>query len=716
MLAIVLLSFSVAAGQPSINSTSKNRSTSPATSVKARRLVRLNDFQVVATNDLGMHCGDLDHRIASILPPFNVIHSQVIQKSAGPRLLTDVDVDVVYSSAFNPKDPALRRPTSSPIFKTNFWQRNPRTGNTLAFDAYDPFYPPNILQAFPLRVDIGLPAPDLERLFLGDGQLVADQQPMPSVRTLNPFAASPYVANFPQLFKRFDTDLPFFINFPFGYTVLGINWFAADGVPITPFDDMGRKNSYPLMRVQAKDKTGTLSGTRNQILSSVDTVVPVSAEADCWRCHTSSADGGNAQAACLPGLDANCPAEGAPTNRSGVVFPVVQAAEDTANVPADVSREWAADLNIVRLHDAKHGTTLAASTPVVCQRCHYTPALDLAQVGPLGPGDPTANGREQRIHRSNSRVLHIFHGRLDLFRATMPPPNSPRRVDAATGKPVVNTRVRNVLNRTCYQCHPGQDTNCLRGAMFNGGLVCQDCHGNMRQVGNDFSAAFPTTPFPDGADLTKRVPWATEPGCQSCHTGDVLTTIAGTDANVIPAPDGIRLMQAYRTNDANATPIQAPTSRFAENQVGGTRVLYRSSKDSHAGLFCEACHGSTHAEWPVLPTSGAVIANDNRTAIQTQGHAGKIIECTSCHTRGNLENSLDGPHGLHPVNSQSFVNGHEDLAENNLNACRACHGQNGQGTVLAKVAATRRLRAEDATVTLARDSLVSCNLCHENPL
>lgn len=716
VLAAVLLSCSVAAGQPSINSTSRNRRTPPAASVKTRPLQRLNNFQVVAVNDLGMHCGDLDHRVASILPPFNVIHSQVIQKNAGPRLLTETHVKVVYSAGENPNDPALQRAAGTTVYKTNFWARNPRTGNSLAFDAYDPFYPPNVLQAFPLRVDVGLPVPDVERLYLGDGRLVADQQGMPSIRTLNPFSASPYSANVPQLFKRFDANLPFFINFPFGYTLSGVNWFAADGIPISPYDDVGRKNSYPLMRVQARDKTGALTGIRNQILASVDTVVPVSAEADCWRCHTSSVDGGNGQAACIPGFDDNCPVQGSPTNRSGVPFAVAQAAMDAANVPSDVSREWAADWNIIRLHDAKHRTALKGSTPVVCQRCHYTPALDLAQVGPMGPGDPEANGRQQRIHQSNSRVLHTFHGRLDLFKATMPPPNSPRRLDPVTGEPVVNSFVRSVLNQTCYQCHPGRDTNCLRGTMFNGGLVCQDCHGSMLQVGNDFSRAFPQTPFPAGADLSKRIPWANEPGCQSCHTGDVMTTIAGRAANVIPAADGIRLLQAYRTNDTSATPIQAPQSRFAENRIGGVRVLYRLSKDRHAGLFCQACHGSTHAEWPVLPDSGAVIANDNKTAMEIQGHAGKIIECTSCHTAGNLPISLAGPHGLHPVNSQSFVNGHERLAENSPDSCRACHGRNGQGSVLAEVSANRVFRTENGTVSLAEGSLVRCNLCHGNPL
>jgi hypothetical protein len=717
LASLVLLpwGFGSASAQPSINSTSQDRVDLPANPVSLKPRVSLKDFRILAANDLGMHCGDLDYRVAAILPPFNVVHSQVIIRDPGPRILTGNEADVFYSAASNPKDPALQRPPVAPIYKTNFWDQNPRTGNTFAFDAYDSFYPAGILPAFPLTFDLGLPAPDLERLYLGDGQLAADQQAMPSVKQMSPASSNPYVANMLQRFQRFNTDFPFFAGRSFGYTLVDRKWFAADGIPITPFDDSGRRNSYPLLRIQAQDRNGTLTGIQGQVLASVDTVVPVSAEADCYRCHTSSIDGGNGQAACLPGLDGNCPRQGSPTNRSGVAFTVARADQDTAAVPLATSKEWAADWNILRLHDAKHKTTLAAATPVACQKCHYSPALDLAHLGPGGPG-ASANGKEQTIHRSNSRVIHTFHGNLDLFKVTMPKPNSVVRTNARTGKPTINAKVTQILNQTCYQCHPGRDTNCLRGAMFSGGLVCQDCHGNMKNVGNDFSAKFPTVPFPTGIDPQKRIPWASEPGCQSCHTGDVLTTIAKSDPNVIPAKDGIRLLQAYRTNDATVTPISSPTSRFAENLVDGKRVLYRLSKDNHAGIFCQGCHGSTHAEWPVNPASGTVIANDNQPAIQLQGHAGKIIECNTCHFAGTLPLSLGGPHGLHPIEAR-WVGGHENFLESHSKStCQTCHGLKGEGTVLAKAAAARSFSVEEGTVKIAKGQLVGCGLCHSNPI
>ena len=199
--------------------------------------------------------------------------------------------------------------------------------------------------------------------------------------------------------------------------------------------------------------------------------------------------------------------------------------------------------------------------PVVCQVCHYTPALDLAHVGPLtGPEGSEANGRNQVSHQSNSRVMHNHHGSitaLDRNGNPMFPAIEAPTQDNATGV-VTNqsTRVAQ-LEDSCYQCHPGKNVQCLRGAMFNGDMLCSDCHGSMAQVGNDFSAGVsPSNPgafvldqgdFYDPSSNQPRVPWANEPGCGSCHTGDASNNLAGTSGTVVNTRDtngnldGIRL-------------------------------------------------------------------------------------------------------------------------------------------------------------------------------
>jgi hypothetical protein len=672
----------------SINASSANRSSVPTTAVPEQPKVTSSTYALVASNDLGMHCGDVDHRVASILPPFNVIHAQPIKKGTGtgtsaPKILDTTTVDVYYSAASSAVDPALSTAgATSRVFKTNFWD--------VEYAAYNPYYPPNVLSQFSLAVDMGLPVPDVERLYLGDGALVADQQAMPGV-------GNAYTANVPQKFSRFYTNLPFFINpafNAFNYTQSNIRWFAAEGVPISTYDDVGRTNSYPLARLQAKDKSGNT-------LVTTDVVLPVSGESSCWGCHTASADGGNGTA-------------------TSALANVATAAQDPlyGTVPSEVSREYAADLNILRIHDLRTGTTLEAQKPISCQKCHYTPALDLAQVGPLGPtslypADTNANGREQRIHASMSHVMHSFHASKVAFPA-MPPPTDSRRL--SNGKLAITTFVQTTLEQSCYSCHPGKTTKCLRGAMFNGGMVCQDCHGDASKVGNDFSKnVSKTNPNAFVLDGSLRVPWANVPRCQSCHTGDAVDNLGKTATNVVKAADGIRFVQAYYTNDANAVPITATNRRFAENQTSTTpakQMLFRVS-EGHGGVFCEGCHGATHAEW----ANANANANDNVAATQIQGHSGKIVECTACHVSGSLPyNTVGGPHGMHQVAYQSFYSGgHGSLYRGNKAACKACHGTSLTGTPLSKTPIARTLNVKGTTKTLAAGEQVRCDKCHNMP-
>jgi hypothetical protein len=667
-------------------------------------------WTVLASNDLGMHCADLDYQVFSILPPFNVVHAQVVLPGTAttkPRVLSATEADVFYRAVSTPAGSVNTTSQSSSLGpKTNFW--NPATlpdgtAITLGGMGYRPLYPgvdvlgmacpsggpcASVLDLFALPPDKGLPVPDPAKL----PALAAGQQWMPGP------------SNVPQKFGRYDADLPFFAGFGFGTTVKGANWFSADGIPILPVDDAGKTNPYPLMRIQAVAK-GVTTPTASNTKGSLDIVLPVASEADCRNCHNG-----------LSGI-ASVFAKTTMYADGKTTWPIMQ--DDLAPGPDKANN--AAKINILRLHDAKHGALYtssavgAPSTPcmsgkepscldqrraIQCSQCHYSPALDLAQVGPINETSQGANGRQQLRHVSMSRAMHYNHGQYaDLFPA-MPLPK-------ATGR-TLQTQA-DILDQTCYQCHPGKQTKCLRGAMGAGGVVCQDCHGDMKQVGNDFTANFPVTPGVGAAG--KRVPWAMEPKCQSCHVGDARTVTTMNRTDQIVAADGIRLLLAYPKSAATSpvlTPNESPTSRFAEDQK-----LYRLSK-TH-GLACNGCHGATHAEWP----NPNPAANDNIAATQLQGHSGTLIECNTCHAAGSLGLTLSGPHGMHPVNDARWTRSHSDVAEKNLDSCRACHGMRGQGTVLARVAATRTLAASEEgtrTVTLQKGTQVRCDLCHENKL
>ena len=45
-------------------------------------------YQVIAWNDLGMHCYDSDFSIFSILPPYNSLWAQVIRTGPNPELVS----------------------------------------------------------------------------------------------------------------------------------------------------------------------------------------------------------------------------------------------------------------------------------------------------------------------------------------------------------------------------------------------------------------------------------------------------------------------------------------------------------------------------------------------------------------------------------------------------------------------------------------------------
>ena len=148
---------------------------------------------------------------------------------------------------------------------------------------------------------------------------------------------------------------------------------------------------------------------------------------------------------------------------------------------------------------------------------------------------------------------------------------------------------------------------------------------------------------------------------------------------------------------------------FATNNnvpLPGTN-LYRFSS-GHGGVFCSACHGSPHAEFPTLQP------NDNIYSTNLQGHAGKIAECSVCHT--NLPTTLNGgPHGMHTV-GQRWVSSHGDAADRSgTRACSYCHGANYRGSALSQTSAARTFRTEGGSKTWAAGHSVSCYDCHNGP-
>lgn len=71
---------------------------------------------LLAWNDLGMHCMDKDFAVFSLLPPFNNLHAQLVDRATGSIL--DSGIDVSYESTVDEHGSV----NSSSASKVNFWK------------------------------------------------------------------------------------------------------------------------------------------------------------------------------------------------------------------------------------------------------------------------------------------------------------------------------------------------------------------------------------------------------------------------------------------------------------------------------------------------------------------------------------------------------------------------------------------------------------------
>ncbi len=410
------------------------------------------------------------------------------------------------------------------------------------------------------------------------------------------------------------------------------NWYEATGIPVSPIDDNLNTNYFPLVKVTALDLSG-------QEIASSKAVLPISSEINCDTCHASNTGSSDAK-----------PSAG------------------WVNLVAGSEQDWR--MNILRLHDEKNGnnpdydsllnlkgygnsleTSAANGNPVMCDGCHNSNALAVWGInGETGVSDMTA-------------AMHNRHAEVSL-------PGSNRTLDS------IGTR------DACYNCHPGRDTQCLRGAMGNpvdtAGqhiMECQSCHGSMQTVGNQ-----------------ARNGWFDMPTCQSCHH------------------DGLRETEAI---NADGTFKSWSDTRFASNPntpEAGTS-LYRYST-GHGNLQCEACHNSTHAEFTDKPSANGNQVNENLRAIEAQGYAAAIRECTVCHT--TMPGTVNGgPHGMHTI-GQSWVSSHHSdstFRTEPKSECFYCHGSTSSGSPLAVVKETKTLNNR----TFTAGTRITCWSCHNGP-
>ncbi len=236
--------------------------------------------------------------------------------------------------------------------------------------------------------------------------------------------------------------------------------------------------------------------------------------------------------------------------------------------------------NISGVELAQSTVVAPVSTEMRCDYCHYDGAIENISTGRVETNILTLHDRENQEEYPTSHRGALMD-RRPILCAECHASNA-LNAPGVSGLPNLSKAMhekhadkvsQNLAG--CYSCHPGPQTQCLRDVMSQKkGMNCIDCHGTMENVSHNFN------------------PWLIEPRCDNsaCHG-----------------------------------------NKYAQDQS-----LYRMSK-GHGGIYCEACHDSTHA---IAPSREA---NDSIKFLELQNHSGTLDKCTVCHSRQPVN---AGPHGI----------------------------------------------------------------------
>lgn len=508
-------------------------------------------------NNLGMHCMDSSYAEFSILPPYNTLEAQLIVN--GKLVKDGVGYTLTYEAVADP-DGSIN---TTSIGKGNWIDFAPRI--------------------------YGIPAN-----WTADQGLAGWNMPGP--------------LNIPQP-MRFETS-----NQPAPGVSTLVNWFRAEGIPITPYDDSGKKNPYPLMRLVARNLAG-------QVIARSDVVTPVSDEMDCRACH------------------------GAGTQ---------EAAKPFGGWITDPNPDREYRLNILRRHDDTEFDP-AGGHPAL-----YAEALAAKGLNPQGLYASALAGQPPlcaSCHASEALGTPSFTSSQGL--GTVPPLTAAIHTrHAHVEDPEFHVALDDSLNRAaCYRCHPGSTTRCLRGAMGAAvasdgsmSMQCQSCHGGMTQVG-----------------ASTRIGWLMEPTCQGCHTGTATRNngqIRYTSVFEASGEERVAVDPTFATSP-NTPAAGLSLYRFSTGHGGlqcsachgSTHAEFPASHrndnlrnvaiQGHAGVTveCMACHttmpvtinGGPHGLHPL----GQDWINDHHDAVSQVG----LAACQTCHgaeSRGTVLSRVQG--------------------------------------------------------------------------
>ncbi len=163
-------------------------------------------------------------------------------------------------------------------------------------------------------------------------------------------------------------------------------------------------------------------------------------------------------------------------------------------------------------------------------------------------------------------------------------------------------------------------------------VLCAECHSS-NALGAPGVTGIPSLSNAIHSHHVEVIPNTLE-GCYNCHPGPTTRCLR----DVMSQDEGMVCEDCHGTMAKvaqNPNPwLNEPRCDTCHTDIPLDQPLYRMSH-GHGGLFCEACHDSTHA----IATS-----RESRDAIKfvnLQGHAGTLSKCTVCHM---TQPAGEGPH------------------------------------------------------------------------
>ena len=265
-------------------------------------------------------------------------------------------------------------------------------------------------------------------------------------------------------------------------TPTGQNDWAATGIPVTPIDDRGKLDPYPISEITV--------ASAGRALATTHAVVPVSWEISCNLCH-----------------------------------PNPNVSPGTPVTDADV------EFDILDRHDVKHQTQLHASAvsgkPVLCAECHADPALGT-------PGVPHVKSLSHAMHGSHAlRVVSLTAMGKNACYACHPGFETNCQRDVHFSKGIFCTQCHGdmmavanpartpwISQPTCAGCHkqrqrefgfeePGK---LFKDSHGHGNVHCSACHGSPHAIG-------PAVTDQDNMQAMEQQGFAgTISKCTVCHT------------------------------------------------------------------------------------------------------------------------------------------------------------------------------------------------------